>query len=169
LPGDIIQFGSAEFGTTKLDAHHTAVVKDVGLSTILGGSRPSTVFHQNFANNRTVQLATMDVKHLTAGWLRIYRPKVREDVTNTYKISLVNATSDAQHVKVMVDNAVINTFDLTADNTAGSFLCYTVSTTGTVPCLVLNDNTTTIYLQTAKGNSIANGTSGNAVLLQLSK
>ena len=169
LPGDIIPFGSAEFGSTKVGAHHTAVVKDVILSSPLGASRPIALFHQNFDNNRTVQLATINVKNLTAGWLRIYRPKAREDVTNTYKITLVNSTSDAQHVKVMVDNAVINSFDLSADNTAGSFVSYTVSTTGTVPCLVLSDNVTTIYLQTAKGNSVANGDHGNAALLQLSK
>jgi hypothetical protein len=169
LPGDIIQFGNAEFGETKFAAHHTAVIKEVSSKTPPSSARPTAVWQQNFANNRTVQVAALDTKLLTAGWLRIYRPKAREDETNTYKITLVNSTSDAQQVKVMVDNSVINTFNLSADNTAGSFLCYTVSTTGTVPCLVLCDNTTTIYLQTAKGNSIAKDANGNNALLQLPK
>lgn len=169
-PGDIIQYGgSAEFGTTKYATHHTSVVNTVSASTQTAGSRPTAVFQQNFNNVRTVQNAAIDTKQLTAGWLRIYRPKAREDVTNTYKITLVNKTTDSQHVKVMVDNTTINSFTLTPANTASSFLSYTVSTTGTVPCLVHSDNITTIYMQTAKGNSIANAANGSVNLLQLNQ
>ena len=158
LPGDVIQYcGSAKIGTATYSSHHTSVVKTVNTAT---ASRPTAVFQQNFGGVRTVQSATIDMTKLTAGSLRIYRPKARLDATNVWKFTVVNNESTAQTYTVMVGTTTVSTVSDTAVNTAGSFHVHKVGTTGTVPAIV--DGAATIYVQNALGDQV----SGTPVALQ---
>ena len=167
LPGDIIQYGSGtKIGTATYTARHTSVVKTVNTAT---ASRPTAVFQQNFGAVRTVQSATIDLTKLTAGWLRIYRPKARVDVVNKWKYTVVNNATTSQTYTIVVGTSTVSTVTLTAANTAGSFKIATVTTTGTVPALVLGSNGTSIYLANAKGDEIYNPTTSTFAVRQLAQ
>ena len=164
LPGDIIQYGSGTKIGTATYARHTSVVQTVNTAT---ASRPTAVFQQNFGAVRTVKSATIDLTKLTAGWLRIYRPKARVDVVNKWKYTVVNNATTSQTYTIMVGTSTVSTVSLTAANTVGSFKIATVTTTGTVPALVLSSNGTSIYLANAKGDEIYNPTTSTFGLRQL--
>ena len=162
LVGDVIQFGGgAKIGTATYATHHTAVVKTVESTK----NRPSAVYQQNFNGVRTVQSAAIDVTKLTAGWIRIYRPKALVEPTNSWKFTVVNNATTAQSFTVMVGTSTIMTVSATAANTAGSFYTLTTTTTGTVPCVVNNGNS--VFVQVAKGNEIYNPTSSTFGIRQL--
>lgn len=80
LPGDIVQFRDAKFsgprpggGTYSMTApHHTAVV-----ATVAPDGRTFQILHQNWAGKKTVAEATLAVRDLKDGWLRVYRPQPR--------------------------------------------------------------------------------------------
>jgi hypothetical protein len=174
LPGDVIQYRNAVFTTsttvkgkttttTVSCPQHTSVV-----STVNTGGRPTAVFQQNFNNVRTVQTASIDTTKLTAGWIRIYRPKARKDTVDVWKVSVVNNASTSQKVDVTVGTSVLFSLSLTQANTAGSYAVYEVTTTGTVPCNVLS-NGTSVYSQSAKGDNIYNPTSTTVGIQQLSQ
>lgn len=163
LPGDIIQFGiGTKIGTTTYAVRHTAVVQTVNTAT---ASRPTAVFQQNFGGVRTVKTATIAVTTLTAGWIRIYRPKARVDATNVWKFTVVNNATTSQSYTVMVGTTTVSTVSATAANTAGSYRVHKVTTTGTVPCVVNGANS--IYVQNAKGDEIYNPTTSTFGLRQL--
>ncbi|HUQ71884.1 MAG TPA: hypothetical protein VM165_20300 [Planctomycetaceae bacterium] len=162
--GDIIQYGSAKFGKTSFPSKHTSVVTAVDATK----SRPTAVLQQNFGGVRTVKAATINVTGLTAGWIRIYRPRPRVDVQNVWKFTTVNNTSTSQAYSLMVDTAVISSVSPTAANTAGSFRIHKVTTDGTVPCLVLS-NGQSLFVTTTKGLELYQLTSGSAGVRQLSQ
>lgn len=161
LPGDVIQYRNATFTYSKTSVvkvtQHTSVIAAVNTS-----GRPTSIYQQNYNKVRTVQTATIDVTKLTAGWIRIYRPIARTDATNQWKVTVVNNASTSQGYTVMVGSSTVSSVSLTAANTATSFRVHKLTTTGTVPCLVLA-NGQSIYLTNPKGNELYNGTS--AVLL----
>lgn len=160
LPGDIIQYGTGTKIGTATYARHTSVVQTVNTS-----NRPTAVFQQNFGSVRTVKVATIDVTKLTAGWIRIYRPKARVDGTNVWKFTVVNNATTSQTYTVMVGTSTVSTVSATAANTAGSFRVHKVTTTGTVPAVVNNANS--IYVQNAKGDEIYNPTTSTFGIRQL--
>ncbi|HUQ68850.1 MAG TPA: hypothetical protein VM165_04965 [Planctomycetaceae bacterium] len=165
LPGDVIQYGAGtKIGTATYSARHTSVVSVVNATT----KRPTSVYQQNFGGVRTVKTATIDVTNLTAGWIRIYRPKARVDATNKWKVTVVNSATTSQTYTIKVDTSTVSTVTLTAANTAGSFRVQTVTTTGTVPCLVLS-NGQSLFLQNAKGDEIYNPTTSTIGARQLSQ
>lgn len=160
-PGDVMQFGgNAVIGATTYPAHFTAVVK-----TVNAYGRPGTVFQQNLGNVRTVQTATMHVKRLTAGWIRIYRPITRVDEVGTWKFSVVNNSASSQVYTVMIDTDTVTTVTATAANTKGSYFVHKITNDTIVPCVVNGDNT--IYLETSKGNEIFTTDAGTPDLRQL--
>ena len=165
LPGDVIQYRSATLTYSKSLKQsfpfHTSVVK-----TVNSAGRPTAVYQQNFAGARTVQSATIDVTKLTAGWIRIYRPIGRIDAANQWKVSVVNNTSTTQAYTIMVSTSTISSVSLTAGNTASSFRLHQLTTSGTVPCLVLS-NGASFYLTTSKGLEIYNPTSTSVAVRQL--
>jgi hypothetical protein len=148
--GDVIQYGSGtKIGTASYSSRHTSVVSTVDSTK----KRPTNIYQQNFGGVRTVKTATIDVTKVTAGWIRIYRPKARINVTNKWKITVVNNATTSQTYTIMVGTSTVSTVSTTAANTSGSFKVQTVTTSGTVPCLVLS-NGQSIYLTNAKGNEI---------------
>ena len=161
LVGDIIQYGTGTKIGTATYARHTSVVQTVNTTT----KRPTAVFQQNFGSVRTVKTATINVTQLTAGWIRIYRPKARLDGTNVWKFTVVNNATTSQTYTVMVGTSTVSTVSATAANTAGSFRAHKVTTTGTVPCVV--NNTNSIYVQNAKGDEIYNPTTSTFGIRQL--
>ena len=164
LPGDVIQYGAGtKIGTATYTSRHTSVVQTVNTTK----NRPTAVFQQNFGSVRTVKSATIDMTQLTAGWIRIYRPKARVDGTNVWKFTVVNNATTSQTYTVMVGTTTASTVSATATNTAGSFRVHKVTTTGTVPAVVNNSNS--IYVQNAKGDEIYNPTSGTFGIRQLSQ
>jgi len=164
-PGDIIQYGSGtKIGTASYSSKHTSVVSTVDSTK----KRPTNVYQQNFGGVRTVKTATIDVTKLTAGWIRIYRPRTRLDATNKWKITVVNNASTSQGYTIMVGTSTVSTVSLTAANTAGSFKVQTVTTSGTVPCLVLS-NGQSFYLTNAKGLEIYSPDGSTVAVRQLSQ
>ena len=164
LPGDVMQFGGgAKIGTVTYPTRHTAVVQTVNTTK----QRPSAVYQQNFNAVRTVQSATIDVTKLTAGWIRIYRPKARVDVANSWKFTVVNNATTAQTYTVMVGTTTISTVSATVANTSGSFRVHKVTSTGTVPSV--KNNTNSIFVVNAKGDEIYNPTTGTFGVRQLTQ
>ena len=164
LVGDVIQYGAGtKIGTATYTARHTSVVQTVNTTK----NRPTAVYQQNFGSVRTVKSATIDVTQLTAGWIRIYRPKARVDGTNVWKFTVVNNATTSQTYTVMVGTTTVSTVSDTAANTAGSFKVHKVTTTGTVPAVVNNSNS--IYVQNAKGDEIYNPTTSTLGIRQLAQ
>ena len=164
LVGDVIQYGAGtKIGTATYTARHTSVVQTVNTTK----NRPTAVYQQNFGSVRTVKSATIDVTQLTAGWIRIYRPKARVDGTNVWKFTVVNNATTSQTYTVMVGTTTVSTVSDTAANTAGSFKVHKVTTTGTVPAVVNNSNS--IYVQNAKGDEIYNPTTSTFGIRQLAQ
>ena len=156
----MIQYGgTAEIGTATYAAHHTSVVQTINTTNY----RPTAVYQQNFGGVQTVQSATIDVTNLTAGWLRIYRPKAIVDMTNVWKFTVVNNATTSQTYTVMVDISTVST----VSDTASSFRAYKVTTDGTLPCVINNGNT--IYVQNAKCNEIYNPTTSTFGIRQLAQ
>ena len=164
LPGDVIQWGGqATVGNMSYPVHFTTVVQAVG-----GGSgRPSSIFQQNFNQVRTVQVAQIDLTQLSTGWACIYRPVARVDEPTTWKFTVVNNAPTSQTFTVMYGITTVSTITATAANTSGSFFVFQVTTDGSVPCVVNNDNT--IYVEIAKGNEIFNSSDFGLGIDQLSQ
>ena len=163
LPGDIIQYGTGTKIGTATYARHTSVVQTVNTTA----NRPTAVYQQNFGSVRTVKSATIDVTKLTAGWIRIYRPKARVDVTNVWKFTVVNNATTSQTYTVLVGTTTVSTVSATAANTAGSFRVHKVTTSGTLPCVVNGANS--IYVANAKGDEIYNPTTSTFGIRQLAQ
>lgn len=158
-PGDIIQFGSAKIGGLSFPTKHTAVVRTVNSAV---AARPATILHQNFGGNRTVQSATIDLTKLTAGWVRIYRPRTRIDTPNVWKLTVVNNTTTTAYYDIMIGTTKASSLSLSAANSAGSFRIHRISTSGTVPALVVPTTKASVFVETAK----ANRTTGSPVVIE---
>lgn len=162
-PGDVLQIGgSAKFNDVSYPSRFTAVAR-----TVNDKKRPSSVYRQNFNNVRSVTSATMDVTQLTQGWIRIYRPIPRVDADNSWKFTVINNTSSSQPFTVMFGITTVSTQTASSAGNSGSFYVFKITTDGTVPCVVNNDNT--IYVETGKGNEIYSTTSNTTALRQLSQ
>jgi hypothetical protein len=166
--GDVIQYNTAVFtladsSTIQTPTHHTSVVAAVDQN-----GNPTSVYQQNFNSVRTVQTAAIDVTTLTSGWLRVYRPFPRIDRVNEWKVTLGNRTDSDQNDTVLIGINIDSTDSLTAANTTSSFMVKTISTDGTVPCVIL-DNAQSIYLQTSKGYRIYYAPSAGLSIKMLSQ
>jgi hypothetical protein len=159
-PGDIIQYRNAKFsaGNTvvrssagSFASHHTSVVAAVDS---LG--RPTKVYEQNFNGVRTMAVHAINLSRLTGGWLRIYHPVARPNVSGRYEFTIVNNSSSRQTITV---NGKPKT--LTPANTAGSYTSYWA--TGGQPSLTLNGNSP-YKLDNAAGYQIVG--SGSAATLK---
>ena len=153
-PGDVIQFGSAIFAT-RCPERFTSVVAQVD-----GGGRPTAVYQQNFAGNRTVKQATIDTTMLTSGWLRIYRPFQRIDRFNEWKFTVVNNSTSSQSYQMMNGVVVDSSVTLNSANMPGSYRVHQVQTIGTVPNYFLQSNESSFFVETAKGNEIYSSSNG---------
>lgn len=165
-PGDVIQYNSAVFtladgSTIQTNTNHTSVIAAVD-----SNGRPTSVYQQNFNNVRTVQTAAIDPTTLTSGWMRIYRPIQRTDRVNEWKVTVGNRTDSDQDETVLVGINIDRTVSLTAANTTNSFAAQTITTDGTVPCVIL-DNAQSIFLQTSKGYRIYSGSNGSLSIKML--
>lgn len=163
-PGDIIQYGAAKFGTTTFPTKHTSVVSTVNTTKY----RPTAVYQQNFGGVRTVKSATIDVTKLTAGWIRIYRPRPRVDALNVWKFTTVNNTTTTQPYSIQMDTTVLSSVSPTAANTAASFRIHKITTDGTVPCLALS-NGSSMFVTIGKGFELYNPTTSTVSIRQLSQ
>lgn len=164
LPGDVLQFGGAEWGLSALPSKHSAVVATVDPAN----GRPASILHQNFNGERIVQSLNIDVTKLTDGWIRIYRPIRRIDALDTWKITLANNTPTSQTYFMMVDTEIVGTISLSPSNTSGSFRVEKIATDGTVPCLVLS-NDQSLFLTNAKGKEVFDSESGTLSIRQLDR
>ncbi len=79
-PGDVVQFRDARFagprpggGSYSMTApHHTAVVARVSPD-----GKTLGVLHQNWSGKRVVGEATLALRDLKDGWVKVYRPQPR--------------------------------------------------------------------------------------------
>ncbi len=151
LPGDVIQYGGARFGETWWPSKFTAVVAEVNQA-----GRPSSVYQQNKSGDEQVSLASIDVTNLSDGWLRIYRPKPREDAVNVWKFTTVNKSAIAQEYGVIVEITDVETVNSGEAGTAGSYRIHKITTDGTVPALLL-DNGENMYVENGKAYEFLDG------------
>ena len=151
LVGDIVQYRNATFTTstgTVTASHHTSVV-----ATVNTVGRATSIYQQNVSNIRTVQKATIDTTKLTAGWIKIYRPKAVVVRPGEWKTTVVNNMSANQSFTLQVGNQNLTTMTLTAASTATSYTVILVDTSGTVPDLLLTSGKS-VFLSTLKGYQI---------------
>ncbi|HET6425861.1 MAG TPA: hypothetical protein VFG20_19375 [Planctomycetaceae bacterium] len=152
LPGDVIQFRSAEFGTVVLPEVFTAVVAEVNEA-----GRPRSMFAQNYNRVRSVKKVDLDVTALTSGWMRIYRPKARIDRPDEWKFTVVNHRGAAQAYDVLVGIDIDSSNSIDKDNTYGSFRVHWLRTDGTVPNL-WHYSGGSFFMETGKGYEIPSAT-----------
>lgn len=158
LPGDVIQFGSAQFGTTIYSEHYTAVIAKVDSS-----GRPTSVYQQNFDGRGLVQQASIDPTALSEGWMRIYRPITRIDRFNEWKFTIVNNSSSNQTYQVLDGVYVDGQTTLNTSGSWGSYQIHVIDTIGTVPNYLLANNQFSYFVETAKGNEIFDSPDGPAI------
>lgn len=153
--GDIVQYRNTMFvnGTSTMQAaHHTSIISKVSSS----GHSPTEVLEQNVGSARIVQRHSINVTKMTAGWIRIYRPKARVNRTGERKFTIVNHSSVTQTVTMKVGSSTIRTFTVGPANTAGSFSTWFMTASGTaVPALSFNGQSVTIIQ--AAGYEISSG------------
>jgi len=166
-PGDIIQYRSTTFRYSTYSTtatQHTSIVSLVNVS-----GQPTEVFQQNFSSVRSLTKAAIDLTKLTAGWVRVYRPKARVVRTGQYKITIVNNMASTQSATLKVGTSTISTFSLGATNTASSFSTRWLTTSSaTLPTIVL-PNGSTISIITAGGYEIYSGTGGIPAVRKLTQ
>ncbi len=150
-PGDVIQYGRARFDDANFGERHTSIVAGVD-----DNGRPNQVYQQNVDGNRTVIVSDLDVRALTSGWLRIYRPKPRQDAINVWKFAVVNKALSNQDYGVIVEIANVESVELNEANTSGSYRIHKIATDGTVPAILL-DNGGSMYVQNAKAYEFLDG------------
>lgn len=162
LPGDVIQFSSAAFGSISLPWHFTAVV-----DTVNDEGRPNSIFIQNLGGNRTVQQLTFDVSTLSEGWMRIYRPVPRTDRLNEWKFIVVNNDASTETYQILIGVESDGQYSPTAAGSSGSYHVHWIVTDGTVPNL-LSSTGRSYFLETGKGFEIFSS-SGAVGIRQLSE
>lgn len=133
LPGDVIQYKETKFvyvtekgrtqttTTVTLD-HHSAVVANVHSKTSL----PTKVYQQNApaaanVDTRKVSLDPVSFESLKAGWVFIYRPRVRVDEQLKYQISIVNNTSATKVPTLKSGIKTVARLSLNPTNSASSY------------------------------------------------
>lgn len=166
-PGDIIQYRNATFTystNSRTAAQHTSIVSMVNVS-----GQPTEVFQQNFNGVRSVTKAAIDLNKLTAGWVRIYRPKARVERTGEYKITIVNNVAGMQSATLNVGTSTISTFSLGTANTASSFSTRWLTTSSTTLPTIVLPNGSTISIVTAGGYEIYSGTDGVPAVRKLTQ
>lgn len=152
--GDVIQMGSAAFGSTNCPEHFTTVVE-----TVNAQGRPSSMYFQGWNGNRRVQKAAIDVTALSNGWMRIYRPLPRTDRPDEWKFTMVNNDVNNQSYEILVGIDSEGLYQPTAADTRSSFRIHWVRTDGTVPN-VLSSSGGSYFLETTKAYEIYNSSSG---------
>ena len=159
--GDVIQYRSASFvysKTLKISfTQHTSVVAAVNAA-----GRPTHVYEQNVSGKRVVMKNSIDVTKLTAGWIRIYRPKSRVDAPNTWKFTLVNETTASRTYEVVIGTQEVGTLSLGAVNTATGYRVHRLTTDGLVPGLKVQSGGSSL-VNTARNYAVLSSGSGTAL------
>ena len=80
-PGDVIQFCNTKFewrsggkNRSRTSVKHTAIV-----AAVEEDGKTWRIFHQNTDGKRFVEEASINLKQLKRGWLRVYRPIPKQD------------------------------------------------------------------------------------------
>lgn len=170
LPGDILQYGGTTFvyttttGTSTVTAvKHTSVVAAVNT---LG--MPTHIYEQNFSGDRTVKKRTIDLKKLTAGWVRVYRGKARKDVAGKTKFTLTNRMPTAQTVTIKFNGTTVGTVAIGVKNTRSGWLTLLLSSSSaTLKFSLYLPNGRNIVATNAGGYEIYPGTDGTAYIKKL--
>jgi hypothetical protein len=130
VPGDIIQYRNARFnmGTVIITTtQHTSVV-----SAVDSAGKVTFVLQQNFAGTRAVRKDAIDLMKITSGYVRIYTPKARGNVSRKFKFTIVNNTATEQVVRLRNGTTVVGQLRLKKTNTIGSMNVASVTTAGTI-------------------------------------
>ena len=165
--GDIIQYRNTKFvypGSTSTAVQHTSVVASVN-----SAGSPKFVCEQNFGGVRTVRKNAIDLTKLTAGYVRIYRPKTRISVAGQTKFTITNNLTTSQTVSILVGTTSLGSFSLTSANSLTSYQIRWVTLTGTtLPVTLKLSNGQKIDLATGGGYEVYETTAGTAALRKLS-
>ncbi len=160
-PGDVLQYSNAKFSTGQFASHHTSVVASV---ESLG--RVSAVYEQNFNNVRTCGKHALDLRKLTSGYIKVYRPQARIVTPTRFEFSVVNNAKTTVSVKEAVGNSSF-TYKLTAGNSAASYQTRFWTTTGSKPTITVAGRTLT--LEKGAGYEIYRTSAGTLSIRKLAK
>lgn len=162
MPGDIIQYRNTKFTyptRTVLAAHHTSVVANVYAGW------PTFILEQNYTGIRSVGKDSIDLKKLTQGYVRIYRPKARRD-SGKLKFTLVNNMTTSQTYTIKYGTQSVLSSSLAAANTKTSFTTLITSNATTTWTIVLS-NGQKVTISNAGGFEIYKTTSGAPAIRKL--
>lgn len=167
IPGDVIQYRNTRFvkgGVTSFASQHTSVV-----AAVTSSGMPTFVFEQNFNGIRSVRRNAIDLTRLTAGYLRIYRPKARITRTGQYKFTLTNNMPASQALSITIGNSVLGRVSLTQANTLNSYQTRWVTITGsTTPISLRLPSGQTLNVVSPGGYEIYRTSNGSPALRRIS-
>ena len=165
-PGDIIQYRNTKFvyptyWTTT--SQHTSIV-----ATVNTAGSPTFVYEQNFNNVRTLRKNSIDLTKLAAGYVRVYRPKLRVSRIGQTKFTLTNNMTSSQSVSIRVGASTLGSSTLTAANTLTSYQIRWVTITGSATPITLRlANGQILTVTSAGGYEIYKTSAGAAALRKL--
>ncbi len=166
-PGDILQYRDTKFvypTYSTFSSQHTSIVANVNAA-----GNPASVYEQNFGNVRVLRKNAINLRRLTSGSMRIYRPKPRISRTGQTKITITNNMPGTQSMSLNLGATSMGTFSLTAANTQTSYQIRWVTVTGTTTPLTLKlTSGQMITLATAGGYEIYKTSSGSPAIRRLS-
>lgn len=163
LPGDVLQYGNTRFnyGTYTTSAtRHTTIV-----ATVDSAGLPTQVYEQNFSGDRTVKKRSINLKKLTSGWIRAYRPKARKDIAGKTKFTITNLTATSTTLSVRYNGTSIGSASVGKTNTASAWVSmYLMSSSSTVKFSLVLPNGRSITATNAAGYEIYTGADGTAYI-----
>ena len=123
---------------------------------------------QNFNNVRTLRKNSIDLTKLAAGYVRVYRPKLRVNRIGQTKFTLTNNMTSSQSGSIRVGASTLGSFTLTAANTLTSYQIRWVTITGSATPITLRlANGQILTVTSAGGYEIYKTSAGAAALRKL--
>lgn len=166
-PGDIIQYRNTKFvypTFSTFSSQHTSIVANANAA----GS-PTFVHEQNFNNVRVLRKNAIDLRNLSSGTVRIYRPKPRVSRTGQTKFTITNNMPSSQTMSINLGTSSLGSFSLTSANTLTSYqIRWATVTGGATPFTLKLPTGQSITLATGSGYEIYRTASGSPALRKLS-
>jgi hypothetical protein len=168
VAGDVIQYHGVTLKTatgTMTASHHTSIVAAVN-----SAGMPTFVYQQNFNNVRKVTKDAIDLTKMTAGYVRVYRPKARVDRARQFKFSIVNNMTAAKTVAIKMNpgNSNVGSINLAVGNSFGSYLRGAVTASSSTATFQLAIGTSAVGIVNGGGYEVYTAANGQPAIRRLS-
>jgi hypothetical protein len=98
---------------------------------------PTAVYEQNFNRVRSLRKNPIDLKKLTTGYVRIYRPKVRKNRSGQFKFTITNRANAPVIASLRLGNTTLGSLNLAKNNTLASYQTSWLTVTGTTTAITI--------------------------------